>query len=265
MSSRFLSALAFACLAVGLATAQSAKSPLRICADPDNPPYSVRDGSGFDNRIATLVAEQLGRKPVFVWARERRGFIREQFNKNACEMLMGVPIGMRSVLTTAPYYRSTYVFVTRAQDRLRLASFSDPNLNQRRIGLQIMEEDLSPPSLPLIRSGHAAQLVGFESFGSHSTDILRAVEDRSIDVAVVWGPLAGFYTGQHGRLELTPVSPQLEAGIPFTFAIAFGVHKGDTALRDQINTAIHARRQSIVSILAGYHVPLLPLNEGGRQ
>ena len=119
----------------------------------------------------------------------------------------GVPLCV-SVLATTPYYRSTYVFVTRAQDRLRLASFSDPNLNHRRIGLQIMEEDLSPPSLPLIRSGHAAQLVGFESFGTHASDILRAVQDRRIDVAVVWGPLAGFYAGRRWGLQLEPVSPQ---------------------------------------------------------
>jgi mxaJ protein len=238
---------------------------LRICADPDNPPYSVRDGSGFDNRIAVLIAQQLGRKPVFVWARERRGFIREQFNKNACDVLMGVPEGMRSVMTTEPYYRSTYVFVTRAEDRLQLASFSDPKLNHRRIGLQIMEEDLSPPSLPLIRSGHAGQLVGFESFGTHAADIVRAVANRKVDVAVVWGPLAGFYAARRGDLTLRPVAPQMEAGIPFTFALAAGVHKGDARLREQIDQAIHSRQRAITAILTGYHVPLLPLDQGGQQ
>jgi len=266
MSSRFLSAALLAlAAAASAAAAQSAKPPLRICADPDNPPYSLRNGSGFDNRIAALLAEQMGRKPLFVWARERRGFIREKFNKNACDVLMGVPIGMRSVLPTTPYYRSTYVFVTRAHDRLRLASFSDPKLNHRRIGLQIMEEDLSPPSLPLIRSGHAAQLVGFESFGTHANDILRAVEDRRVDVAVVWGPLAGFYAGRRGGLQLEPVSPQVDAGIPFTFELAVGVHKNDTSLRDELNLAIRAKQTAINNILGSYHVPLLPVGEGGRR
>ena len=265
MCSRFLSVALLACVAAGLAAAQSAKAPLRICADPDNPPYSVRDGSGFDNRIGALLAQQLGREPVFVWARERRGFIREQFNKNACDVLMGVPVGISSVLASTPYYRSTYVFVTRARDRLQLASFSDPHLNHRRIGLQIMEEDLSPPSLPLIRSGHAGQLVGFESFGSHSTDILRAVADRKIDVAVVWGPLAGSYAERRGNLRFTPVAPQIDAGIPFTFSLAVGVHKGDSRLQDEMSHAIRARQKSINAILTSYHVPLLPLSEGGRQ
>jgi mxaJ protein len=265
MSSRFLSAIIAACVATGVAAAENAKPALRICADPDNPPYSMRDGSGFDNRIASVIAEQLGRKPAFVWARERRGFIREQFNKNACDVLMGVPVGMRSVMASAPYYRSTYVFVTRAQDRLQLASFSDPNLDHRRIGLQIMEEDLSPPSLPLIRSGHAGQLVGFDSFGTHAADIVRAVADRNVDVAVVWGPLAGYYAARRGGFELEPVSPQVDAGIPFTFALAAAVHKGDTRLREQIDGAIRAKQNTITAILTSYHVPLLPLAQGGRQ
>ena len=268
MSSRFLRVVMLCCMAAGAATAQAAKPPLRICADPDNAPYSVRDGSGFDNRIAALLARQIGRKPVFVWARERRGFIRERFNKNACDVLMGVPVGMRSVLATTPYYRSTYVFVTRARDRMQLASFSDPKPDHRMIGLQIMEEDLSPPSLPLIRNGHAAQLVGFESFGAHATEILRAVEDRKIDVAVVWGPLAGFYARRKGGLELKPVSPQMDAGVPFTFALAAGVHKQDSHLRDELDAAIRAKRADILHILASYHVPLLPLDQdkqGGRR
>jgi mxaJ protein len=265
MSSRFLRVLALACVATGVAAAESAKAPLRICADPDNPPYSMRDGSGFDNRIAVVLAKELGRQPVFVWARERRGFIREQFNKDACDVLMGVPVGMRSVMTSAPYYRSTYVFVTRAQDRLQLASFNDPKLDHRRIGLQIMEEDLSPPSLPLIRSGHAGQLVGFDSFGAHAADIVRGVVERKVDVAVVWGPLAGYYAARTGGIELKPVSPQIDAGIPFTFALTAGVHKSDARLREQIDGAIHAKQKAITAILTSYHIPLLPLDQGGRQ
>jgi len=250
---------------LGAGAAHAAQPPLRVCADPDNPPYSMRDGSGFDNRIAKLLARQMGREAVFVWTRERRGFMREQFNKNACDVLPGVPVGMRTVLATTPYYRSTYVFVTRARENLRPVSFSDPRLDHRRIGLQIMEEDLSPPSLPLIRSGHAAELVGFDSFGSRASDIVRAVSDRRIDVAVVWGPLAGYYAARERGLELAPVAPQVDAGIPFTFALAMGVHKKDTALRDELDAAIHAKQKEIDGILATAHVPMLPLGEGGKR
>ena len=89
-----------------------AAPPLRVCADPDNLPFSNRAGAGFDDRIVTLVAHDLHRKITFVWARPGRGFLREQFNKNACDVLLGVPIGVRGVAVTEPYYTSSYAFVT---------------------------------------------------------------------------------------------------------------------------------------------------------
>jgi mxaJ protein len=247
-------------LALLPAAAAMAAKPLRICADPDNLPFSDRAGRGFDNRIATLVARDLGHEPVFIAARSRRGFLREQFNKNACDLLTGVPLGMRGVATTRPYYRSTYVFVTPVREHLQIASFRDPHLNGQRIGLQILEEDYSPPSLPLIRNGHAAQLVGFESFGTAGGDIIRAVADGRVGVAVVWGPVAGYYAArQHLPVALTPVSPAKDSsGVPFVYSIAFAVHKNDTALRDALNTSLARLEPQIQKILAAYHVPLVP-------
>jgi mxaJ protein len=248
-------------LAAGLGFAQP-KKPLRICADPDNPPFSSRVTPGFDNRIASLIAHDLGRKPVFIWTRERRGFMREQFNRNVCDILMGVPSGMKSVTTTVPYYRSSYVFVTRRSDHLQLVSFSDPQLNGLRIGLQVLEEDYSPPSLPLIHYGHAAQLVGFPSFGAAAGDIVRAVADGRIGVAVVWGPLAGYFAAlQKTPLSLTPVSPQIDLGIPFVFSVCVGLHKQDTVLRGQINASLSRLHRQIQRILAEYHVPVLTQKE----
>jgi mxaJ protein len=261
MFSRFRNAgLLFALL---VATAAAAP-PLRICADPDNLPFSNRALQGFDNRIASLVAQEMGRAPVFVWARSRRGFLRERFNTGACDVLTGAPTGLRGVATTRPYYRSSYVFVTPRRSGLRLSSFSDPGLNGRRIGLQVLEEDLSPPSLPLIRNGHAAQLVGFESFGASTGDVVRAAADGRVGVAVVWGPLAGYFAAHdHLPLTLTPVSPAIDSsGIPFTYSIAFAVHQHDFALRDGINAALARLQPRIQKILAAYHVPLVADEKG---
>jgi mxaJ protein len=241
----------------------AAATPLRFCADPDNLPFSNRAGQGFDNQIALLVAHALHREPVFVWARNGRGFLRERFNRGACDVLMGVPEHMRGVLATVPYYRSAYVFVTRAQDHLQIASFDDPRLNGRKIGLQALEENLSPPSLALIRAGHAAQLVGFNSFGTHGADILRAVADRRLGTAVVWGPLAGYFT-QFDRLplKLTPVSPLVDSsGVPLAFSIAMAVHPRDPQLRDELNAAIAKWQPQINRILVRFNVPTLPPEE----
>ena len=255
MSSRCLSV---ALLLVFASTTAVAATPLRICSDPDNLPFSNRAGQGFDNRIAAVVAHAAGREAVFVWARSRRGFLREQFNTGACDVLMGVPEGMKRVMTTRPYYRSTYVFVTARREHLQIASFDDPHLNGRRIGLQILEEDYAPPSLPLIRNGHAAQLVGFESFGSGAAEIVRAVADGQVGTAVVWGPIAGYFASALNLpLVLTPVSPDVDpSGVPFSFSIGMAVHRQDAKLRDALNAAVAREHDRIDRILAAYHVPV---------
>jgi mxaJ protein len=243
--------LLFACIAPLLAGTFAAASAiaevpsLRICADPDNLPYSNQVLGGFDNQIAALLARDIGRKPVFVWARSRRGFLRERFSKGACDVLMGVPDGIKHVRTTLPYYRSSYVFVTRSREHLHIASFDDPALDHRRIGLQILESDYSPPSLPLIRSGHTAQLVGYESFGKEAGAIVHGVADKEIGLAVIWGPLAGYYAKrQPVPLSLTRVSPSVDrSGIPFAFDIAAAVHSNDTDLADKLCRSCRSQRR----------------------
>lgn len=235
-----------------------AEAPLRVCSDPDNLPFSNASRAGFDNRIAELLGHDLHRPVVFVWARARRGFLRERFNNGACDMLMGVPEGLKHVRTTIPYYRSSYVFVTRQGSHLHLTHFDDPAIGQQRIGLQILEEDLAPPSLPLIRSGHAAQFVGFDSFGKGGEQIVRAVADRRVGFSVVWGPLAGYYAAkQDVPLALSAVEPAIDpSGIPFSFAIAIAVHSNDSALVQSLNGAIQRNQAGIQAILHRYHVPL---------
>jgi mxaJ protein len=253
MCSRFLSVG----LALFFAACAAHALPLRICADPDNLPFSNRAHQGFDNRIAVMLAHELGREPQFVWARSRRGFLREQFDKGACDLLTGVPQGMRGVATSAPYYRSSYVFVTPTRAHMQIARFDDPHLNHGRIGLQVLEEDYAPPSLPLIHYGHAAQLVGFEAFGKQSEDIVKAVADGRVGCAVVWGPLAGYAARRHRLpVTITPVSAQADtSGVPLAYSMTIAVHKHDAALRAQIDSALAHLQPQIDALLAGYNVP----------
>ncbi len=238
--------------------------PLRVCADPDDLPFSNASHAGFDNRIAEVLGRDMHRPVVFIWARERRGFLRERFNKGACDVLMGVPEGMKHVHTTIPYYRSSYVFVTRRSDHLHLIHFDDPTIGRQRIGLQILEEDFSPPSLPLIHSGHTAQLVGFDSFGTGGEDIVRAVADRRVGFSVVWGPLAGYYAAkQRVPLALSVVQPSVDpSGIPFAFAMTIAVHSNDAPLAEELNAAIRRNKGKIRAILEIFHVPLIARDGG---
>ena len=243
-----------------------AASPLRVCADPDNLPFSNRAGAGFDDRIIALVVKDLHRELTFIWARPRRGFLREQFNKNACDVLLGVPVGLHGVAVTAPYYTSSYAFVTPARNGFRIASFSDEHLSGKRIGLQILEEDLSPPSLPLIRAGYAAQIIGFESFGSQEGDVVKAVADGRVGVAVVWGPVAGYFARRSPvPLIVSPVpSGYRFAGVPFTYGIGFGVHKQDQSLLQQLNASIRRLQPQIDRVLAEFSVPTVGATEEPR-
>jgi quinoprotein dehydrogenase-associated probable ABC transporter substrate-binding protein len=256
MSLPFLKLLAALLLVLACLPA-SATPPLRICADPDNLPFSNRARAGFDDRIISLVARDIHRAPVFLWARSRRGFLREQFNRNACDVLLGVPTGVRGVAVTDPYYTSSYAFVTPARKRLQIDSFSDERLNEQRIGLQILEEDLSPPSLPLIRYGHAAQLVGFKSFGKAEGDVVKAVADGRVGIAIVWGPVAGYFARRSRMpLAVTPVSRGYTfSSIPFTYSIGFGVHKQDSLLLQQLDDSIHRLQPDINRILGAFAVP----------
>jgi mxaJ protein len=256
MSSLFRSLLLVAVFAAtNLAFAQA---PLRVCSDPDDLPFSNSPRAGFDNRIAEVLGQDLHRPIVFVWARARRGFLRERFNVGACDMLMGVPEGMKRVRTTIPYYRSSYVFVTRKSDGLHVTRLDDPAIGKQRIGLQILEEDYSPPSLPLTRAGHAGQFVGFDSFGNGGAEIVHAVANKRVGFSVVWGPLAGYYAARQSvPLTVSPVRPAVDpSGIPFAFSIAVAVHTNDGALADALNQAIRRNQNRILKILNAYHVPL---------
>src|SRR5438270_11719653 len=127
---------------------------LRVCADPNNMPFSNREQKGLENRIATLVARDLQTRLSYVWQRMGRGFVREYLDASRCDLLIGIPSNYRSVLTTSPYYRSTYVFVARRTPRLELASgFDSPDLSRLKIGVQGLEEEHTPPGEALSRRG----------------------------------------------------------------------------------------------------------------
>jgi mxaJ protein len=262
MCSRSLKAVAFlVCLYYGvLCSAQNRE--LRVCADPDNLPFSNTRQQGFENRIAELVAKDLGAHLQYVWQRMGRGFIREFLDKSKCDLLIGIPAGYRSVLTTTPYYRSTYVFVSRRDGGLQIASFNSPQLHDaRKVGVQVLEEEYTPPGEALARRGLQAAIVGFDTVGEGADSIIKAVAQRQIDLAVVWGPLAGYFAHRYGdKLALTPVEPEVDPpGLPFTFAIAMGVRKGNVDLRNRVEGFLIRHQRDIQQILNEYGVPQLPV------
>jgi mxaJ protein len=251
-------ALALAgCLCVAVA-AQARE--LRVCADPDNLPLSHANGTGFENRIAQLVADELGATLRYEWLPLRRGFVRKTMGAGLCDVFIGVPKDFERVLTTRPYYRSAYVFVsgTRAKD---IDSFDDPRLASLRVGVQLVGNDMAatPPGHALAMHGHVDNVRGFtiEGVDPPAQRMIAAVTAGELDAALVWGPQAGYYAMRAAApLELRIARHDTEpANLPFEFDIAMGVRRGDVALRDELDAVIARRRADIDAILAAYRVP----------
>jgi quinoprotein dehydrogenase-associated probable ABC transporter substrate-binding protein len=255
---------------LGLACPAAAEpnAELRICADPNNLPFSNSAEAGFENKLAAMVAENLGRQVSYTWWAQRRGFIRNTLKAGKCDVVMGVPSHYDLVETTKPYYRSTYVFVTRQDQHLDLASLTDPRLHQLTIGVHLIGDDGNnpPPAQALGQQGIVDNVRGYSIYGDYRqadppARLIEAVEHGDIDVAAAWGPLGGYFA-KHSAVPLT-VTPVRDgeqfAPQQFQFAISIGVRKGDHALRDQLNAFIDGHRSEIASLLRSYGVPLVEL------
>jgi mxaJ protein len=246
----------------------AAARELRVCADPNNLPFSNAQREGFENRIADLLADELGATVQYTWWAQRRGFIRNTLKAGDCDVVMGMPASAEMARTTAPYYRSTYVFVTRA-DTPEILSFDDARLRELRVGVQLVGDDgiNTPPSHALSRRGIVQNVRGYMVYGDYrepnpSARIVAAVGSGEIDVALVWGPLAGYFaTRQATPLRVTPVRPAIDGPtLPMVFDISVGVRRDDERLRAELDTALDKRAAEVDAILAEYGVPRVDRN-----
>jgi mxaJ protein len=240
------------------------REPLRVCADPNNLPFTNSTGEGFENKIAALLARDLRTHVEYTWFAQRRGFLRNTLSVKKCDVVVGLPVDTDAAWTTKPYYRSTYVFVTRRSRKLRIQSFDDPQLRHLRIGVELVGDDgaNTPPAHALSRRGIINNIVGYSVYGDYRTNsppsaIISAVASGDVDVAAAWGPLAGYFAArQPVALDISAVQPQLDGRfLPQTFSIAMATRRRDKARHDRLEQFIDQRRHQIDAILAEYHVP----------
>jgi mxaJ protein len=240
---------------------------LRVCADPNNLPFSDRAGRGFENEIIELIARDLGSTVDYTWWAQRRGYVRHTLKADICDVWSGVASGAEMMTSTRPYYRSSYVFVTRADRGLHIDSFDDPQLRQLIIGVQMVGSDAmnTPPAHALARRGIVQNVRGYMLYGDYrqphpTSAIIDAVENGDVDVAVVWGPTAGYFAAQGSTpLTVEPVQPWRDGTeLPMAFYISMGVRRGDNALLKRLDDSLERNRAAISAILAEYHVPVLP-------
>lgn len=236
---------------------------LRVCADPNNLPYSNRAGQGFEDAIARLAAAGLGDELQYTYALENARFLKRTLDAGKCDVVMGVPVGMEKLATTRPYYTSGYVFVSRVSSGIKVSSFTDPRLRHLKIAVHLIGDDSTPPVLALTREGIVDNVQGYvidSDFDEpeHAARPILAVETGRADVAAVWGPLAGYYA-KHSSVPLSIAWARdgtRFAPLRFTFPIAIGVRKSDEGLRNTLDDFLARAQPAIDKILEQYGVPV---------
>jgi mxaJ protein len=241
---------------------------LRVCADPDNLPYSNEHGDGFENRIAELLATELHATLQYDWWPQRRGYVRRTLGANMCDVLIGVPAEFDRVSTTRPYYRSGYVFLTRAGEAA--PAFDSAAIRSRRIGVQLIGNDMAatPAGHALTRAGATSNVTGFTVFGEGpaAQRMVDALDRGSIDAALLWGPQAGLFAARAAHpLQMRIAAAPAGTPEPFAFDVAVGVKRGNKALLAELDEVLARRQGDIERILTEYKVPLLPLADAGER
>jgi quinoprotein dehydrogenase-associated probable ABC transporter substrate-binding protein len=270
MRAQFLSFLALAVVATsaaGSAIAGEEPRVLTVCADPNNMPFSNRAEEGFENKLSTLIAQRMHARLTYVWWAQRRGYARSTLVEPVCDLWPGVALGIGRMATSRPYYRSMYVFLSRSDAPFRGLTLDDERLRSTLVAVQMIGNDATntPPAHALARRGLTDNVRGYMLYGNYETSnppaaIVNAVINGEVGVALVWGPVAGYFAQQAtSPLRLEPVTPSVyDATWPMVFDIAVGVRKGNPELLRQVNQILAAEAPAIEALLLSYGVPLAP-------
>lgn len=236
---------------------------LKVCADPDNLPFSNKAGEGFDNKIAEILAADLDADLVYVWLPDLLGKTRQRLvQAGECDLVMGVLDGQPGFLTSYAYYRTGYVFVYPEQASFSVATLDDAVLHDLRVGVPGGAR-IVPPSLALGNRGIVANQLHFpdqRDAGARYIPVLQGLHDGKIDLAIAWGPQAGAFAKEVSGMTVTPVEPEIDAPfIPMVGSLAIGVRPADEGLRDNLNLALSRTWDKTRAVLAEAGVPLIDL------
>jgi len=234
------------------------RSVLKVCADPNNLPYSDQREEGFENKIAELLASALGVKVEYTWFPQIIGFVRNTLQAHRCDVVIGTVAGDELMQTTTPYYFTTYVMLYRSDKGLSFTGLQDPRLARLRLGIV----SATPPSDLLVRHGLMANAKPYPlrvdtRVESPTRQMVEDLMEGRIDVGLLWGPIAGYYRA-HEKLPLTLLPLADEPGAaPMKYHIAMGIRPNEPEWRRRIDAVIVKEQPQITAILRDYGVPLL--------
>lgn len=255
------------------------RNAFRVCADPNNLPFSHRNLQGFENKLADLWSERLGLQLEYTWFPQRMGFVRNTLrsknerNEYKCDVVMGVAEGYDQLQTTKPYYRSSYALVYvkgRDLDEVRSGKdFLDLD-DERKVRLRIGAFDQTPGPAWLSRHGMLEQMVPYQAMSgdpdAYPGQILeQALAEDEVDAAIIWGPIAGYFAKQAEQVEMVVIPLQSEPGVKFDFAISAGVRRGEDEAKDQLEQLMDETSGEIQALLESYDVPLLEIGVAASE
>jgi len=251
---------ATAALWLGQSAPLGAQPVVRVCADPDNMPFSNDKGEGFENKLAELIADRLGETLEYRWFEENVGFLPNTVGEGACDLVMGYAQGTGLIDDTNPYYHTSYVLITRQDDPDLQAvdTLSDLRLRGKRIGLVAR----TPPASILAMHGLVANAKPFEADSEESSSeaastMVDQIAAGTLDAGLLWGPVGGYYA-QRADVPLRVVPLVNETAGPKTiYAITLGVRPGEPTWKHRINKVLTDNQDEINAILRDYNVPIL--------
>jgi quinoprotein dehydrogenase-associated probable ABC transporter substrate-binding protein len=236
----------------------------RACADPRDLPFSNEAGEGFENKIAELFAHKLGKSLAYTFYPDATGFIRNTLNAHRCDVVLGIAQGADIVQPTNPYYRTSYVAAYHQDGPLKgLDSLSDPRLKTAKIGIVAG----TPPATILAENGLLGRIKSYAlvvdtRFDSPTHEMMDDLERGEIDVALLWGPIAGFYaTKAKTPTAIVPLVKEQGGATRMAFRIVMGVRHSDQNWKRALNKLITENQTEIQAILHSYGVPLLDEND----
>lgn len=259
---------------VGITGVAHAEKTFKVCADPNNPPLTQRDGDGYGNKIAEVFAKELGQKLEYTWFPQRMGFIRntlkmkpEDSQEYLCDVVIEVPLGFEMTATTRPYYRSTYAMVYAVKgplDGIKAPADVDKLTPETKAKLRIVMFDGGSPGTTwimnhgLVGQGVPYQVMTGDASQNTAQILSRDFKEKKVDMAIIWGPMAGYLVKQ-SRGDLAAIPMTSEPGIRFDFPMSMGVRKPDNDRKELLNGLIEKKASEIEAILKSYEVPLLPI------
>lgn len=238
------------------------RTALRVCSDPNNLPYSNKAGEGFENKIAELFAAELGVPVQYTWYPNTIGFIRNTLRVRKCDLVLAAPTASELLQNTNPYYRSTYALVFRADSGIAATSVGDPAMKSLRIGVVAG----TPGATLIAKYGlfdrmRPYHLLVDTRFDSATSRMVKDILAGEIDVAIVWGPIAGYHVKMHKPvLAMIPLDPNSE-DTRVAFRIHMGLRHNEPEWKLRVNELIRENQDAISAILMDYGVPLLD-NQG---